>query len=115
MFERDDSQKCITPACMNAGLRCLGGQCCECKAAADRFEQEHAAGFDPVTRPAHYEFASISPLNAVLDWNLNYLRGSALKYLVRAGRKGDEVEDLKKAAYCLRREIERVESLRASK
>lgn len=69
--------------------------------------------FNPVTRPAHYEFASISPLDAVLDWQLNYLRGCVLKYMVRAGRKGDEVEDLKKAAYCLQREIERVEALRA--
>jgi len=37
----------------------------------------------------------------------NFHLGNAFKYIARAGRKGDYVEDLQKAAWYLQREIER--------
>ena len=71
------------------------------------------ADFDPVTRPAHYVIdGGIEPIDFIASQGLNYARGNAIKYLVRAGRKGDadtELEDLCKAAYYLKREVERVE------
>ena len=36
-------------------------------------------------------------------------RGNAIKYIWRAGDKGNEVEDLQKALWYIHREIERVE------
>lgn len=39
---------------------------------------------------------------------MNFNLGNAIKYIWRAGEKGDAVEDLKKAAWYIKREIERV-------
>ncbi len=62
--------------------------------------------------PAHYGGAgnpheTIEVIEAS-GWGEGFNRGCALKYLMRAGRKGDEIEDLEKAAWYLRREIERI-------
>jgi hypothetical protein len=39
------------------------------------------------------------------DYNLNFNRGNVLKYIIRAGRKDDELQDLLKAKDYLEREI----------
>ena len=39
------------------------------------------------------------------DWNLNYHLGSVLKYISRAGRKHNEIKDLRKAIWYLQRRI----------
>jgi hypothetical protein len=41
-------------------------------------------------------------------------KGNALKYLWRAGEKGDEIEDLKKAVWYIQREIERLTKVKTS-
>ncbi len=61
---------------------------------------------DPVEHPAHYTFGKIEVLDAIEDWGLDYHRGNILKYLVRAGKKGDKlIEDLRKARFYLDRYI----------
>jgi hypothetical protein len=63
--------------------------------------------FDPIDRPAHYNFSDLQPIDAAITWGLDYLRGNALKYLVRAGRKTpDPREDIKKAIFYLKRFVE---------
>jgi len=39
------------------------------------------------------------------DYKLNFIRGNIIKYVARAGRKKDELEDLLKALDYLNREI----------
>jgi len=39
------------------------------------------------------------------DYNLNFNRGNVMKYIIRAGRKDDELQDLLKAKDYLEREI----------
>jgi hypothetical protein len=39
------------------------------------------------------------------DYNLNFFRFNVLKYIIRAGRKDDELQDLLKAKDYLEREI----------
>jgi hypothetical protein len=39
-----------------------------------------------------------------------FLRGNAIKYLARAGKKGDAIEDIKKAQHYLDKLIEVMES-----
>lgn len=39
--------------------------------------------------------------------HMNFCLGNAIKYVWRAGLKGDELEDLKKAEFYIKREIER--------
>jgi hypothetical protein len=67
--------------------------------------------FDPVDRPAHYtEGREIEPIDAIEDWGLGFLDGQVLKYISRWDRKGDSVENLKKARFYLNRLIAREES-----
>lgn len=69
---------------------------------------------DAVNRPTHYTTGKIEVIDFIEDKNLNFHRGNAIKYIVRAGLKDPskekEVEDLKKAIWYLNREIERIKS-----
>lgn len=56
---------------------------------------------DPVRNPRHYRqgrFQAIEIIEATVD-GVQYNKGAALKYLLRAGRKDDAVQDLRKAAW----------------
>ena len=50
-------------------------------------------------------------LDIVKDYNLNFNRGNILKYIIRAGKKDNELDDLRKALNYLLREIEHHEKL----
>lgn len=65
---------------------------------------------DPVNSPSHYTTGTIEVINFIEDKQLNYHRGNAVKYIIRSGikDKDKEVEDLEKAIWYLRREIERL-------
>ena len=63
--------------------------------------------YDAINRPAHYcKDRKIQPINVIEDWKLGFNLGSALKYISRAGRKDDRIQDLEKAVFYLNREIE---------
>lgn len=65
---------------------------------------------ETVNHPAHYGGAD-NPYEAILvieAWGLGFCLGNCVKYLCRAGKKGDVLEDLRKAAWYLNREIERL-------
>ena len=62
---------------------------------------------DNITRPDHYCYGrKYEPKDVIRDWGLNFNLGSAVKYISRAGRKGDKAEDLMKAMKFLEFEIE---------
>ena len=67
---------------------------------------------DTVNHPAHYNVGTIEVIDAIESWQLNFSRGSAVKYIARAGHKDDEIEDLKKAAWYINREIQRLTKLK---
>lgn len=75
----------------------------ECRTCATRNPPAH----DPVNHPSHYCRGGIEVLDAIEAWGLNYRLGNVVKYVARAGHKGDRTEDLRKAAFYLNREIER--------
>jgi hypothetical protein len=59
-----------------------------------------------IASPLHYvEGRKIQPIEAIEDWNLNHHLACALKYISRAGRKHDEVKDLRKCIWYLQRRI----------
>lgn len=64
---------------------------------------------ETVNHPPHYNQGTIECIDVIEMLALNFNRGSALKYLWRAGHKGDELDDLRKAAWYLSREIRRIE------
>jgi hypothetical protein len=63
---------------------------------------------DPVNHPAHYTFGKREVIEVLEEWfPSDPLLWQAGKYLARAGRKGETLEDLEKAAWYLNRRIER--------
>lgn len=67
---------------------------------------------DNVNHPSHYTYGKIEVIDFIEDKCLNFHRGNAVKYIARAGKKNPEkeIEDLKKAAWYINREIERLEN-----
>ncbi len=66
--------------------------------------------YDPIQHPSHYtEGRQYEPRKVIRDWGLNFNLGSAVKYLSRAGRKDDILQDLKKAKQFIEFEIEAIE------
>ena len=69
---------------------------------------------DPVN-PAHYKGDYV--MRIIEDFQLDFCKGTVVKYLLRAGRKADpgrrerdtELQDLKKAAWYLSRKIGQLE------
>ena len=55
---------------------------------------------------SHYSRHEIQPWDVVDEYGLDFYAGNVLKYLLRAGRKGSRVEDLKKARHYLGKLIE---------
>lgn len=63
-----------------------------------------------VEHPYHYN-ANPSGIEAILVIeHMNFCLGNAIKYIWRADQKGNPIEDLKKAAWYLDREIKRREN-----
>lgn len=61
-----------------------------------------------VDHPAHYNTVpGIECIDVVQHFT--FIRGSAMKYLWRAGHKGNAVEDLRKAIWYIEREIAQLE------
>lgn len=68
---------------------------------------------DAVNHPAHYAEGWSNGAEVIdITEHLNFCRGNAVKYLARAGAKDParELEDLRKAAWYVQREIARVEA-----
>jgi len=61
--------------------------------------------YDNVTNPAHYTDGGIETIDFIEAKKLNYHLGNAVKYISRAGKKSNKVEDLKKAIWYIEREI----------
>lgn len=62
--------------------------------------------YNNITRPSHYcEGRSFEPVEVINDWNLDFDLGNVVKYISRAGRKGNKIEDLKKALFYLHHAI----------
>jgi len=56
--------------------------------------------------PKHYQNGKIYDLiDVIQDFKLNFNRGNVLKYVCRAGKKENEVEDIEKAIDYLQREL----------
>jgi hypothetical protein len=63
---------------------------------------------DPVNHPKHYtEHPSGVECIEITEY-MNFCVGNAIKYLWRAGLKGEQVEDLRKARWYIDREIARI-------
>lgn len=70
--------------------------------------------FDAVERPQHYTDKQIEVIDYIKDTLSpqqfeGFCLGNALKYISRAGKKGDKKQDLKKAVWYLKKAIQEEE------
>ena len=74
--------------------------------------ESRTVGEDAVNHPAHSAEGWSNGAEVIdITEHLNFNRGNAVKYICRAGRKSKdtEVEDLRKAAWYINRELQRLE------
>lgn len=67
---------------------------------------------DNVNHPSHYTSGKIEVIDFIEDQNLGFNTGNIVKYISRAGKKDPdkELEDLQKALWHLKREINKITS-----
>lgn len=66
------------------------------------------AGGYVINHPSHYggEDNPYEVIKVIEAWELDFHLGNVLKYVYRADKKGNELEDLKKAVWYLNRRIQ---------
>lgn len=65
------------------------------------------AAHDPVNHPKHYTGHPSGIECIQITEHMGFCLGNAVKYIWRADLKNDAIEDLKKAAWYINREIEK--------
>lgn len=70
---------------------------------------------DEISHPSHYggniENNPYETIKVIEAWQANYNIGNVIKYISRYKSKGNPLQDLKKAAWYLNREIEKLEGI----
>jgi hypothetical protein len=64
---------------------------------------------EAVNHPAHYQGNGIEVIDIIENFELNFNLGNTVKYVLRAGKKGNKKEDLEKAVWYLKRELNKFE------
>ena len=54
-----------------------------------------------VNHPKHYNQGKIEVIDAIVDWELDFIEGNVVKYVARSKHKSSRVGDLKKARWYL--------------
>lgn len=110
--------KCVHELCAAHNKSCVrnSGESCDFFMSRDTFKAEDEPKStqldqnDIISHPSHYtDGRKYEPKDVIRDWNLNFNLGSAVKYISRAGRKDDIIQDLKKAKQFIDFEIEALE------
>lgn len=66
-----------------------------------------------VNHPPYYGGdTTYEAIKVIEAWGLDFCLGNTVKYVARAGKKGDELEDLRKARWYLDRRISQIEGER---
>ena len=66
---------------------------------------------DAVNHPPHYTSHPSGIECIQVTEHMTFCLGNAIKYIWRAGHKGDKIEDLRKARFYIEREIARLEKV----
>ena len=73
---------------------------------------EEMIKYEKIDQPPHYQgLKGMAVIDIIEKYDLNFNKGNAIKYILRAGKKPDnsEEEELKKAIWYLEREIQKVQ------
>lgn len=60
-------------------------------------DKKHNAISNVIDHPSHYNRGKIEVIDFIEDQGLSFHLGNVIKYIARAGSKGDKLEDLKKS------------------
>lgn len=71
-------------------------------------DKKHNSISNVIDHPSHYNRGKIEVIDFIEDQGLSFHLGNVIKYVARAGSKGDKIEDLKKARWYLDRYINEV-------
>jgi hypothetical protein len=66
---------------------------------------------DVINKPTHYTQHPSGVECITITEHFNFNLGNAIKYIWRAGLKGNKTQDLEKAAWYIQREIERLKQV----
>ena len=66
---------------------------------------------DAINHPPHYTSHPSGVECIQVTEHMTFCLGNAIKYIWRAGHKGDKIEDLRKARFYIEREIARLEKI----
>lgn len=109
-------ERCLGKSCFDSIKMWLSTPCANEpeKPSAEHVDLQEVAdevACDNVNHPYHYNHGKIEVIDFIEDQHLGFHLGNAVKYISRAGRKEPDktVEDLRKAAWYLNRQIERLE------
>jgi hypothetical protein len=58
-----------------------------------------------VNHPDHYQGGKLEVIDIIEDYNLGFSLGNAIKYILRADKKGNKKQDLEKALWYINREL----------
>lgn len=62
---------------------------------------------EQVNNPDHYQANGMEAIDVIDAYELNFNLGNAIKYILRANKKGNKKVDLEKAVWYLNREIDK--------
>ena len=76
--------------------------------------QEEEYGLGMINHPTHYggEDNTYEAIKVIEAWDLGFNLGNTIKYVSRAGKKIDILEDLEKASWYINREIKKLKNER---
>lgn len=102
----------FTPGIVLGDLYCRTNGC-HCGGFKVIVEEEPVAVASMVIHPEHYNTGKIEVWDFIIDQDLPYCLGDAVKYIARCGKKDQatKVQDLEKAKAYIDREIQRINEL----
>jgi hypothetical protein len=65
---------------------------------------------ETVDHPDHYQGQGIEVIDIIDSFELDFYRGNIVKYILRADKKENEIQDLKKAKWYLEKLITKMEN-----
>lgn len=74
----------------------------------DNSMKEATTKVEMVNHPSHYQGNKFEVIDIIEDYKLGFNLGNSIKYILRAGKKDDIVQDLRKAKWYLEREINNI-------
>ena len=69
-------------------------------------EEDKHNPIEQVEHPTHYQSGKIEVIDIIDEFNLDFSLGNVIKYVLRCGKKDDDVTELKKAMWYLKHKIE---------